>query len=68
MASDLSLQGFQGVIPELDLVEAQDQITHDLNLDDDLDDESFLGKTFELKSLLYYYLVEKPIHIISAFQ
>jgi hypothetical protein len=44
-----SLQGFQGVIPELDLVEPQDQITHDLNLDDDLDDESFLGKIFERK-------------------
>ncbi|BFI28735.1 pre-mRNA-splicing factor CWC22 [Marchantia polymorpha subsp. ruderalis] len=35
-------QGFAGVLPELDLVEEEDQITHELSLEDDLDDESYL--------------------------
>lgn len=33
---------FQGVIPELDLVEAEDQITHELELDDDMNVEDQL--------------------------
>lgn len=30
-------------MPELDLVEQEDQITHELSLDDDLDQETGLG-------------------------
>lgn len=41
---EFDFQGYQGVLPELDLVDEQDQITHDLNLDDELDDEAYLGK------------------------
>lgn len=36
-------QGFPAVIPELDLVEQEDQITHELSLEDDLDQETGLG-------------------------
>lgn len=32
-----------GVIPELDLVEEQDKITHDISLDDDLDGQEMLN-------------------------
>ncbi|CAM6105074.1 unnamed protein product [Calypogeia fissa] len=39
---EFDLLAYQGVLPEIALVEEQDQITHDLNLDDELDDESYL--------------------------
>jgi pre-mRNA-splicing factor CWC22 len=32
-------KGFPGVIPELDLVEEQDKITHNIGLDDELECE-----------------------------
>jgi len=35
-------QGFPAIMPELDLVEQEDQITHELSLDDDLDQETGL--------------------------
>lgn len=38
-----NVQGFPAIMPELDLVEQEDQITHELSLDDDLDQETGLG-------------------------
>jgi len=35
-------QGFPAVLPELDLVDQEDQITHELSLDDEFDQESSL--------------------------
>lgn len=35
-------QGFPAVLPELDLVDQEDQITHELSLDDELDQETGL--------------------------
>jgi pre-mRNA-splicing factor CWC22 len=37
-----SFQGFPAVLPELDLIDQEDQITHELSLDDELDQETNL--------------------------
>lgn len=37
------MQGFPAIRPDLDLVEQEDQITHEISLDDDLDPETNLG-------------------------
>ncbi|KAL2611804.1 hypothetical protein R1flu_023496 [Riccia fluitans] len=37
-----NFQGYAAVLPELDLVEQEDQITHELSLEEELDDESYL--------------------------
>jgi hypothetical protein len=37
------VQGFPAVTPELDLVEQEDQITHELSLEDELDQKTGLG-------------------------
>jgi pre-mRNA-splicing factor CWC22 len=39
-------QGFPAVTPELDLVEQEDQITHELSLEDELDQETGLGTVY----------------------
>ena len=39
----LYLQGFPAVLPELDLVEAEDQITHELSLQEECSAETNLG-------------------------
>jgi hypothetical protein len=40
------VQGFPAVTPELDLVEQGDQITHELSLEDELDQETGLGTVY----------------------
>jgi pre-mRNA-splicing factor CWC22 len=40
------VQGFPAVTPELDLVEQEDQITHELSLEDELDQETGLGTVY----------------------
>jgi len=39
----LCLQGYPAVRPELDLVEQEDQITHEVSLDEEIDPEISLG-------------------------
>lgn len=38
------MQGFPAVRPELDLVEQEDQLTHEFDIDDEIDQEIGLGK------------------------
>lgn len=45
-------------MPELDLVEQEDQITHELSLDDDLDQETGLGMLS-----MSFYVVMCNIHV-----
>jgi pre-mRNA-splicing factor CWC22 len=47
------MQGFPAIRPELDLVEQEDQITHEISLDDELDPETNLGN---IKDCWLYYL------------
>ena len=39
----LCLQGYPAVRPELDLVEEEDQLTHEVSLDEEIDPETSLG-------------------------
>lgn len=37
------IQGFPAIRPELDLVEQEDQFTHEISLEDEVDPETNLG-------------------------
>ena len=39
----MHLQGYPAVRPELDLVEQEDQLTHEISLQDEIDPEITLG-------------------------
>jgi pre-mRNA-splicing factor CWC22 len=60
---ELLIQGHQAVLPELDLVEQEDQFTHEISLSDDLDPQTNLGN-----GLFTYYLRKMltPLLILSA--
>lgn len=53
------MQGFPAIRPDLDLVEQEDQITHEISLDDeDLDPETNLGNIIILFLVLVYIIVQ----------
>jgi len=39
----INVQGFPAIRPELDLVEQEDQFTHEVSLEDEIDPETNLG-------------------------
>lgn len=50
----LHLQGYPAVRPELDLVEQEDQLTHEVSLDEEIDPETSLG-TFSIFKFIFIY-------------
>lgn len=48
----LHLQGYPAVRPELDLVEQEDQLTHEVSLDEEIDPETNLG-TYSIFKFLF---------------
>lgn len=58
----LDLQGFPAVRPELDLVEQEDQLTHEVSLDEVIDPEISLG-TFSVVKFLFLYCIVLYIFI-----
>lgn len=48
----LHLQGYPAVRPELDLVELEDQLTHEVSLDEAIDPDTSLGTFFFVKFIL----------------
>lgn len=53
------MQGFPAIRPDLDLVEQEDQITHEISLDDeDLDPETNLGNIIILFLVLVYIYLQ----------
>jgi len=49
----LHLQGYPAVRPELDLVEQEDQLTHEVSLDEEIDPETSLG-TFSIFKFVFF--------------
>jgi hypothetical protein len=56
------MQGYPAVRPELDLVEQEDQLTHEITLDEEIDPETSLG-TFSILSLYLYIIFSTCGHI-----
>lgn len=44
----MHLQGYPAVRPELDLVEQEDQLTHEISLQEDIDPEITLGMLWDI--------------------
>ena len=55
-----TLQGCPAVRPELDLVEQEDQLTHEISLEEKIDPEITLGKVLAILYLLYRLVMDKP--------
>jgi len=49
----LHLQGYPAVRPELDLVEQEDQFTHEVSLDEEIDPETSLGTFSNFQVCIY---------------
>lgn len=56
----MHLQGHPAVRPELDLVEQEDQLTHEISLEEKIDPEITLGKVLAILSLLCCLLIDEP--------
>ena len=52
----MHLQGYPAVRPELDLVEQEDQLTHEISLQDEIDPEITLGVSQNVSSYIFSYL------------
>lgn len=66
----MDLQGYPAVRPELDLVEQEDQWTHEISLEEEIDPEITLGTSCNVKLVLplwstYLFILYMWILIIS---
>lgn len=48
------MQNYPAVRPELDLVEQEDQFTHEMSLEDEIDQEIGLGKIWSLNPFVCF--------------
>lgn len=48
----MHLQGYPAVRPELDLVEQEDQLTHEISLQEEIDPEITLGMSYNVNLLV----------------